>query len=82
VACEYIHTYFICHKLNIIEYKYYVESNGRLPEKLVLIMLVTHYYIYNMSGQVDDDWPTHRRRWVGGLFTHTDELGLVGFADK
>jgi len=42
-----IHTYFICHKLSIVEYKYYVDSNGRLPEKLVLIVLAAHYYIYN-----------------------------------
>jgi len=38
------HTYFICHKLSIVEY---VDSNGRLPEKLVLIVLAAHYYIYN-----------------------------------
>jgi len=43
----YIHTYFICHKLSIVEYKYYVDSNGGLPDKLVLIMLAAHYYIYN-----------------------------------
>ena len=36
--------YFICHKLSIVEYKYYVDSNGRLPEKLVLIVLAAHYY--------------------------------------
>ena len=24
-----------------------VDSNGRLPEKLVLIVLAAHYYIYN-----------------------------------
>ena len=40
-------TYFICHKLSIVQYKYYVDSNGRLPEKLVLIVLAAHYYIYN-----------------------------------
>jgi len=37
-------------------------------------MLVTHYYIYNMSGQVDDDWPTHRPPTaVGGsvVYLHT-----------
>ena len=39
--------YFICHKLSIVEYKYYVDSNGRLPEKLVLIVLAAHYYICN-----------------------------------
>ena len=44
---RYIHTYFICHKLSIVEYKYYVDSNGRLLEKLVLIVLTAHYYIYN-----------------------------------
>jgi len=38
---------FICHKLSIVEYKYYVDSNDRLPEKLVLIVLAAHYYIYN-----------------------------------
>ena len=44
-----IHTYFICHKVSIVKYKYYVDSNGRLPEKLVLIVLAAHYYIYNKS---------------------------------
>ena len=40
VVSIHVHTYFICHKLSITEYKYYVDSNGRLPEKLVLIVLV------------------------------------------
>ena len=45
----YIHTYFICHKLStgIVQYRYFVDSNGRPPEKLVLIVLAAHYYIYN-----------------------------------
>jgi len=49
-------TYFICHKLSIVQYKYYVDSNGRLPEKLVLIVLAAHYtfiisivWIYRMT---------------------------------
>ena len=38
----YIHILF-CYKLSITEYKYYVDSNGRLPVKLVLIVLAAHY---------------------------------------
>jgi len=64
VEHTYIHKYFICHKLSIVEYKYYVDSNGRLPEKLVLIVLAAHYYIYNKYCSHTDThtYYTHNKR--------------------
>ena len=59
----YIHTYFICHKLSIVEYKYYVDSNGRLPEKLVLIVLAPIItFIISIVTQTHTHTLTHNKR--------------------
>jgi len=64
----YIHTYFICHKVSIVEYKHYVNSNGRLPGKLVLIVLAANYYIYNKyCSHTDTHTYSHTtRKWNRG----------------
>ena len=63
IKMPYIHTYFICRKLSIIQYKYYVDSNGRLPEKLVLIMLAArlsgHMHFYSRITKCVDGLRIH-----------------------